>query len=83
MTKARRRTIQPLAISASLVAPRAPMTGKAAVEQMADDFRVINTRAGNVTTDDLSLVGWTQAQIAKHGVAARELAAAQSTASAI
>jgi hypothetical protein len=64
--------------TSAITAARAPMTGKAAVEQMADDMRIINTRNGNVTTDDLSLLGWTGKQIAEHGAAAREAAAAAS-----
>jgi hypothetical protein len=55
---------------------RALLAGKKAVEQMADDFRIINTRLGHVDRDDLELLGWLNEQIDKHGGAARQKALA-------
>lgn len=65
-------------VTSAVTLPRAPMKGTTAVEQMADDMRIVNTRVGTVTVDDLSLIGWTRTQLEKHGQAARELAASQS-----
>ena len=73
-------TVSPI-IDTSLVAARSTLTEKAAVDQMADDFRTIATRSGGVTREDLSVAGWTTAQIDAHGTAARELADHQCMAS--
>jgi hypothetical protein len=45
-----------------------------AIEQMADDFRVIAASKGDVDAGDLKLIGWTPEQIAKHGDIAAMLA---------
>jgi hypothetical protein len=55
---------------------RALLTGKNAIAQMADDFRVINTRRGHVDREDLELLGWLNPQIDLHGTAARQKALA-------
>jgi hypothetical protein len=47
------------------------------VAQMADDLRVFAANCGSVSTDDLELIGWTAAQIAAHGTAARRRAYAR------
>lgn len=70
----RARLLAPLAASAAISAPRPHLKGQAAIDQMADDLRVIKTRAGGVSRDDLALLGWTQSQIDRHGTAARERA---------
>ncbi|WP_315721653.1 MULTISPECIES: hypothetical protein [unclassified Bradyrhizobium] len=49
---------------------------------MADDLRVISTRTGGVTTDDLTLAGWTREQIERHVADARETATRLSTVAA-
>ena len=77
MSPSRRRLVATAPTSA-ITAARGPMKGEQAIAQMADDMRIINTRAGNVTADDLSLLGWTGRQIGEHAAAAREMAAAQS-----
>lgn len=70
MTNANTRMLRPL-IAGNAVKPRAPLKGREAVEQMADDMRVANARNGGVTEQEMSLIGWTPAQIATHGEAAR------------
>lgn len=44
-----------------------------AVEQMAHDFNELVVIKGGVEADDLQVIGWTQAQINKHGSEARTL----------
>lgn len=51
-----------------------------AVDQMADDFRVIIAAKGGVDADDLELLGWTAPQIEQHGKSARQRAMALSAA---
>jgi hypothetical protein len=53
---------------------RGSLAGKAAVEQMVDDLRNYAAVHGNVTRDDLSLLGWSGTQIDTHIVKAREAA---------
>lgn len=53
---------------------RSTLRGQRAIEQMADDFRIFAVNAGSVSKDDLELLGWTPAQIASHGAAARQAA---------
>lgn len=53
---------------------RPELKGLRAVAAMADDMRVIRTRNGGVTREDLSVVGWSISQIDTHGSAAREMA---------
>ena len=76
MTKniARARQLSLLAASAALVNPRAVLTGDAAIAQLADDMRYAVTRLGNVTQDDMSLLGWSRTQLATYEIAARERA---------
>ena len=76
------RLLSPLAASAAINAPRSTLRGTKAVEQMADDMRMIKTRAGSATRDDLALIGWTSLQIDLHNAAARELALRDSNAPA-
>lgn len=64
------------------VVSRPDLKGQHAVAAMADDMRVIKTRVGSVTRDDLGMVGWATAQIDAHHVAARELAERLSLAAA-
>ncbi len=76
--RARRRVIDgrgiPL-VSTYLKTPRSEIKRAAeAVDQMADDMRLLAARNGDVTESDLSLIGWKLAQIRKHGTAARERA---------
>lgn len=73
MPSIRRNQVAPLR---SPYIVRALLTGKNAIEQMADDFRVIATRLGNVDRADLELLGWLNAQIDLHGGAARQKALA-------
>ncbi len=53
---------------------RPDLKGRDAVAMMADDMRVIKTRTGSVTRDDLGLIGWANAQINAHHASAREMA---------
>lgn len=83
-TPGRRRVIDgrgiPL-VSTYLKTPRSEITRAAeAIDQMADDMRLLAARNGDVTEDDLSLIGWKLAQIRKHGTAARERACELETA---
>lgn len=50
------------------------------VEQMADDCRVFAANAESVTAEDLEVIGWSPAQIAKHGRAAARRAYARAAA---
>lgn len=61
-------------IASALTVPRATMTGEKAVEQMADDLRVTETRSGSVTREDLEVLGWSGLQIDRHISAARKTA---------
>lgn len=67
---ARTRLVAPLIHGRS----RPELKGRDAVSQMADDMRVIKTRTGSVTRDDLGMIGWMNAQIDAHHATARELA---------
>ncbi len=69
-------------VAPAITMPRPALKGTAAVEQMADDLRVINTRTGGVTADDLTLAGWTREQIERHVADARETATRLSTVAA-
>jgi hypothetical protein len=71
MPSLRRNEVAPLR---SPYIVRALLTGQDAIAQMADDFRVVATRIGHVDRDDLTLLGWLNAQIDKHGDAARQKA---------
>ncbi len=62
--------IPPL-IADAFVAPRAGLSGTAAVRQLADDMRQAGHREGGVTRDDLELIGWTPAQLDTHASDAR------------
>lgn len=53
---------------------RSKLEGRAITPQMADDLRILHTRTGYVTEEDLELLGWTAAQIAAHRTAARRRA---------
>ncbi|WP_316189441.1 hypothetical protein [Bradyrhizobium sp. SZCCHNS1054] len=66
----------------AIVKPRPSLKGREAVAQMADDMRIIATRVGNVTVDDLTLIGWRHDQVDLHNAAARELATELSTVAA-
>lgn len=44
---------------------------RAALDQMADDFRTLVVTTGGVCNEDLLVIGWTQEQINKHGARAR------------
>ena len=70
----RSRLLRPRIFDATLVRPRSNLKGAAAVEQLADDMRYAKTRFGNVTRDDMSLLGWRWSQLNEHESAARELA---------
>jgi hypothetical protein len=48
------------------------------VRQMADDLRLFAASAGSVTGEDLELLGWSPAQIEKHGREATRRAYARS-----
>lgn len=61
-------------IGTALVAPRAGLTGREAVRQMADDFRQAAYREGGITRDGLALLGWKASQIDTLAGEARELA---------
>jgi type II secretory pathway component PulM len=61
---------------------RGRLSKAAAVNQMADDLRVLSANAGSITADDMELLGWTAAQLALHGLAARRRALARSERSA-
>lgn len=50
---------------------RSQLTGRNALAQMADDFRMMVVTAGGVVADDLLVIGWTQAQINTLGAKAR------------
>lgn len=52
-------------------AARSLLAGRAAVDQMADDFRVLVVTKGSVENEDLLVAGWKQDQINAHGAAAR------------
>lgn len=56
---------------------RAALAGREAVASMADDILVITVNDGGATERDLEIIGYTQAQIAKHGEAARRAAQAR------
>lgn len=60
----------------SAMVVRSLLTGRVAVEQMADDFRTLVVSKGDVNAEDLLVIGWTQAQINTHGHQARTLALA-------
>jgi hypothetical protein len=68
----RARLLRPRVFNATRVHPRS--NGPAAVEQLADDMRYAKSRFGNVTRDDMSLLGWRWSQLDEHESAARELA---------
>ncbi len=55
---------------------RSALRGSAAVERMADDFRLICANNNAVEENDMLVLGWTQAQITLHGAAARQHALA-------
>lgn len=57
---------------------RARLKGKAAIAQMAFDFRTFAANAGSVSQDDLELLGWSRSQIALHASDARHCANQQS-----
>ncbi|WP_316216595.1 hypothetical protein [Bradyrhizobium sp. SZCCHNR3003] len=59
--------------------PRPLLRGREAIEQMADDMRIMVTRTGGVTTDDLTLIGWKQEQVDTLAPRARNLATKLST----
>ncbi|UZE51095.1 hypothetical protein ONR75_11040 [Rhodopseudomonas sp. P2A-2r] len=61
---------------------RPELKGQEAVSQMADDMRVIKTRVGSVTCEDLGMIGWMMVQVDHHHAAARELAERLSLAAA-
>jgi hypothetical protein len=65
------RTSSPLVV-------RSLLTGKAAIDQMADDFRRLVVTKGGVDADDLLVAGWTQIQITTYGNRAREIALRES-----
>jgi hypothetical protein len=65
------RTRSPLVV-------RSTLSPTAAVDQMADDFRQLVASKGGVESEDLAVLGWTQAQINTHGHQARTLALADS-----
>lgn len=50
---------------------RAALRGREAVEQMADDFRMLVTSCGGVTQDDLEALGWPAATVIAIGKQAR------------
>lgn len=52
---------------------RSLLAGRAAVDQMADDFRTLVVTKGGVEAEDLLVIGWTQAQVNQHGSEARTL----------
>jgi len=54
--------------------PRTALSGEAAIEQLADDMRIAATRLGYATKEDMSLLGWKQAQLTEYEAAARERA---------
>lgn len=66
----RNRLIAPMRSDKS----RPDLKGRDAIATMADDMRVIKTRTGNVTRDDLGLIGWANSQIDAHHANAREMA---------
>ncbi|MDI1265006.1 MAG: hypothetical protein PS018_17285 [bacterium] len=53
---------------------RGRLRGKAAIEQMAGDFRQFAAVAGSVNQDELELLGWSATQIALHAPDARRYA---------
>jgi hypothetical protein len=57
---------------------RAALHGRKALSQMADDLRVFSANAGCVVASDLELLGWTPAQITRHGTEAARTARARS-----
>jgi hypothetical protein len=57
---------------------RASLKGKAAIEQMADDCRVIAANAGSVDRDTLRHLGWLPAQLDRYGLDACDHARALS-----
>jgi hypothetical protein len=61
---------------------RPDLKDAAAIETMADDMRVVITRTGSVTKDDLFQIGWTSAQVTLYGDRAREMAVRLSMADA-
>jgi hypothetical protein len=62
-TSLRPQAIVPAFIDTALVAPRASLSGDAAVAQMADDMRLTGHREGGMTERDLELKGWTFDQV--------------------
>jgi hypothetical protein len=70
----RTRLLRSRFFHATIVLPRATLRGTSAVEQLADDMRFTKARLGNVTLDDMSLLGWRSTQLNEHESAARELA---------
>jgi hypothetical protein len=72
--KKRIRLLRSRIFDATVIRSRAQLSGIAAVEQLADDMRYAKTRLGNVTRDDMSLLGWRRGQLDEHESAARELA---------
>ncbi|WP_316224685.1 MULTISPECIES: hypothetical protein [unclassified Bradyrhizobium] len=62
--------------------PRPGLKGREAIEQMADDMRVIVTRTGGVTAEDLTLIGWKRDQVETLNGRARDLAIQLSTVAA-
>lgn len=61
-------------IAFSPLVNRAALSGRNAVARMAEDLRLFAASNEAVTADDLELLGWTSAQIASHGAAARQRA---------
>lgn len=53
---------------------RSQLPDREAADQMADDFRQLVVTAGGVVNEDLLVLGWTQAQITRHGSTARVIA---------
>ena len=51
---------------------RAALAGRAAIEQMAEDFQTFVANVGSISQDDLEVLGWTRAQIVLHAQDARE-----------
>jgi hypothetical protein len=63
-----------IAMAYSPFLDRSKLRGSTAVQQMAQDFLVINANAGSVSQDDLEILGWSPAQITLHASAARQFA---------
>lgn len=63
-----------MAMTYSPFQDRSRLRGLTAIQQMAQDFLVINANAGSVSQDDLEILGWSPTQITLHASAARQYA---------